>query len=680
MRARIVSAGILATTAAFAAWLGGVFPAVAQDPPARGEPTPNAKAKAPEAGPLVAQAVANAPQPAGHPAEAQMLASDPIVIPNCRLATIIKEEVPSQQDGVLEFIGVELKDGERAQPGEETYKVQVDGVTRLYRRLKEGDRVEAGQLLGQVDDIIARAEVKIGEAKLKAANADKVASDKTRDEAQQRWWTQQKLYNDGIRGATSQEDLRGAKLAYDRYISEAFSKVEAINVATQEMDKALKTLDKHKIKSKISGKVKAIYKQPGEAVRSTGPVDPVLQIQNYDLLRAEGQMEQQYAQDVRKGDEVVIEPTIRESAKQTFSGHRLEITGVAVSKDAQNPYIVSGSDDGKIMVWQRTSAQAQRVFDNGAAVKAVACTPPGSEANWCLSGDQEGVARLWDLAGTEERPLREFKDGHRGAILCVAFSPDGKVCATGGQDALIKLWDCASGNLLYRIPGDNTTVGHRDWVTAVHFTPEGDLISASRDQTVRIWKLSSANAEWVTTIKRHSAEIGQLGVSADGKQLLDEQGAKEMRVLSWPGLRTQEILQNTSRANSFKTLALFSPDGRLVLTSSGSDGVLQLWRLGKVRSHEIRQLVPGLRSEATCAAFAPNGSFVAGGIKDRKIYVWPVPSKEEIDRRIVAKVSNVEPSVEGVQGQVRIMAEFNNPTDHPLVAGDSVTLVAYPKK
>src|SRR5262249_16104186 len=106
----------------------------------------------------------------------------------------------------------------------------------------------------------------------------------------------------------------------------------------------------------------------------------------------------------------------------------------------------------------------------------------------------------------------------------------------------------------------------------------------------------------------------------------------------------------------------------------------QLWRVGDVRSHEIRQLISSERSPATCAAFAPNGSFVVGGIKDRKIYVWPMPSKEEVEHPLTATITNVEQALENVENKVRIMAEFVNPPNLPLMTGDVVTVVAYPQK
>jgi WD40 repeat protein len=594
---------------------------------------------------------------------------DPIVVPNCRLAMINggKQDVPSQREGVLLFIGVEVKDGENVPKEDLLPPVQVDGKTKQFRRLKEGDAIEANQLVAQVDDRLARADLMIKGAKLSAALADRTAAEKTKDEAKARWDTQLKLFNSGNRGATSLEDVRGAQLTYVRYYYEEISKNQAIQVAKEDVNQSQITVDMYQVRSKIPGRVKTIYKNPGEAVKA---LEPVLQVQSYDRLRAEGMVDIQYANALARAGEVVIEPTVRQNPVFAGVGHRLDITGVAVNKNLQNPLIVSSSLDGTALVWDKTGQVVQQ-FTHPVGVQAVACTPPGSEANLCLTGGADGVARLWDLDAKVDKPLREMR-GHRAGIRCVAFSPDGKTCATGGEDTEIYLWETATGSQLYHIPG------HRDWVTSLYFTPQSELISVSRDRTVRVWKIGSAGYENAQVIRRRSNEVHQLGVSPDGKLLLDEQG-REMRVLSLPDLRTESVLANPSQASTFRALSIFSPDGRLVLTSSGSDGLLQLWKVGDRRSHEIRQLLPYERAPATCAAFAPDGSFVVAGIRDRKVYVWPMPSREEADQQIVAQITNIERAVESSESQVRVMAEFANPENLRLLSGDIVTLVAYPK-
>jgi RNA polymerase sigma factor (sigma-70 family) len=173
-------------------------------------------------------------------------------------------DVPSQREGVLRLIGTEIKPGEKLAPGQ-IVTMKTGQETIPYRRLNVGDRVEEGQLLARLDDRLAREELVIRKAKVAAAEADLVAADKTEREAHQRYQTQFDLSK---RGTTSQEELRGAKLAWDRYASEAISKKEAVKIAKAEQQQAETTLSMNEIRSPIDGVIQKIYKHPGEAVRN----------------------------------------------------------------------------------------------------------------------------------------------------------------------------------------------------------------------------------------------------------------------------------------------------------------------------------------------------------------------------------------------------------------------------
>src|SRR5208283_1485701 len=167
--------------------------------------------------------------------------------------------------------------------------------------------------------------------------------------------------------------------------------------------------------------------------------------------------------------------------QQTLVGHVQDITSVAVSKDPNTPLVVSASEDCTVRIWSLTDSHAV-VVQHPAPVLAVACTPPGSESNLCLSGASDGKGRLWKLDGKIGELALELQGQHDGAITSVAFSPDGKVCVTGGDDREICLWDTATGALRYHFPA-----GHRNAVTSLRFTPRSQLVSAGHDNTLRLW-------------------------------------------------------------------------------------------------------------------------------------------------------------------------------------------------
>jgi RNA polymerase sigma factor (sigma-70 family) len=181
--------------------------------------------------------------------------------------------VPSRLDGVLEVIGTEVKDGEKV-PAGRLVTLKVGGEEKKYRRLRVGDAVEEGQLLARVDDQEARDQLAIKQTQVEAARADQKASLKTRDEAEQRYLTMQRLYNATSR-TVSLEDLRGAKLTWDRYYFEEVSKGQAIKQAEAEARVVQTHLRMHEIHSPARGIITKVYKHRGEAVRA---YEPVLQI------------------------------------------------------------------------------------------------------------------------------------------------------------------------------------------------------------------------------------------------------------------------------------------------------------------------------------------------------------------------------------------------------------------
>ena len=171
-------------------------------------------------------------------------------------------KVPALREGPLTFIGTPLQPGEKA-PAKRTATVKVDEKTVTYRVLRKGDRVEAGQLLAQLDDRIARCDIDIAKAKVKVAEAQERASIATREEAKLRHQIQVKLWQ----GSPSKEDLDAAHLTFARYVEETLSRHEAVLQARAALKKAEVDFLRYQIRSPVRGVVKRIKKHAGEAVK-----------------------------------------------------------------------------------------------------------------------------------------------------------------------------------------------------------------------------------------------------------------------------------------------------------------------------------------------------------------------------------------------------------------------------
>jgi len=74
--------------------------------------------------------------------------------------------------------------------------------------------------------------------------------------------------------------------------------------------------------------------------------------------------------------------------------------------------------------------------------------------------------------------------GHSDSVTALALSADGSVISASWDNTL-KVWNLETGSEVF------TLSGHSFWVTAVALSADGSVISASNDRTLKVWNLET---------------------------------------------------------------------------------------------------------------------------------------------------------------------------------------------
>ena len=154
-------------------------------------------------------------------------------------------------------------------------RLRVGYVLKTYRKLREGDSVKQRQLLGLIDTELALDELRSKLAKIDVADSELQTSVATKREAKSRLDSMEQA-NLRKPGTYAVEEVNGARLTYTRYVQEEFAKRASLVSAQREANAARTILKKHEIYAPVSGEIKTIHAQQGEAVKCLETVLEIL--------------------------------------------------------------------------------------------------------------------------------------------------------------------------------------------------------------------------------------------------------------------------------------------------------------------------------------------------------------------------------------------------------------------
>jgi U3 small nucleolar RNA-associated protein 12 len=236
-------------------------------------------------------------------------------------------------------------------------------------------------------------------------------------------------------------------------------------------------------------------------------------------------------------------------------------------------------------------------------------------------GYEDGSIRIWD--SKIATALVSF-NGHRSAVVVLAFDKSGVRLASGSKDTDVIVWDVVAEVGQYKLRG------HKDQVTGLHFvepspvieddegnsqamllddesTGEGFLLTTGKDSLIKLWDLSTRHC-----IETHIAQTGgecwALGISPDYSGCVTAGNGGEIRVWS---LDAASLAAASRKLDISKGAQFLRDRGTLFRQSS--------------------------KGRATEIIFHPRRDYFAVHGSEKAVDIWRIRSEAEIRKGLIRK-------------------------------------------
>jgi WD40 repeat protein/serine/threonine protein kinase/DNA-binding XRE family transcriptional regulator len=200
--------------------------------------------------------------------------------------------------------------------------------------------------------------------------------------------------------------------------------------------------------------------------------------------------------------------------------------------------------------------------------------------------------------------------GHTGGVSSLAWSTDGQLASASLDDTVI-IWDITTGQPLQTLAGSE-----------VAWSADGRLASASSDGAILIWDLATSQS--AQTLQAYVASVTSLAWSADGRLA---SAYLDGTIILW-NLNTGKPAQTLRGHTASVTSLAWSADGSLASASPSPDGTIIIWDLTRGKpTQTLRGYIQVNTYVPTPLAWSADGH-LASATADGGVLIWDLTAGE----------------------------------------------------
>ena len=306
----------------------------------------------------------------------------------------------------------------------------------------------------------------------------------------------------------------------------------------------------------------------------------------------------------------------------TLSGHEEESRLWHAAWSNNGVYLASSGEDKIIRIWSSSNSDWNK--DDG-GISCIATLEDGRSrtlrsCEWSpndrmiASASFDGTVVIWEAQSSSMTVWDQIAtlEGHDSEVKSVAWSPDGRWLASCGRDKRVWIWEMLGGSEFECV---SMLEGHTQDVKFVRWHPTSSsiLVSASYDDTLKVW--TEDNDDWycAETLQGHTSTVWGLTFAPGGTKIIS--CSDDNSILKWEcdgleGKGTWRISAKLSDVHQFPIYSIDCSPSNCYIATGGGDNCITLC---STNSDSLLQVVSRVSEAHTgdvnCVRWNPNDKF-----------------------------------------------------------------------